>query len=76
MWIWPLRVHDLLKNKKKIQFAGGRDRTPDLQPLGLLWPMWKPLKHVVVWLIIIYEKQNIWSEIKKRAKHLNGPMNG
>ena len=46
-------AHDYLKTNKKMQFAGGRDRTPDLQPLDPLRLMWPPLGRIVVLLIII-----------------------
>ena len=68
MWIKHERAWESLKNNEKTQIARGRARTPDLQLLDPLWPMWQPLKHVVVLLLIIQRNNNI-------KKQVNGQKN-
>ena len=63
MGSWHACTLDFLKNNKKMQITGGRDRTPDLQPLNALRPTWLPLEHLCLFVIILKEN----NEIQKRV---------
>ena len=59
MGIWPVHAPDCLKEIRKMQIAGGRDRTPDLHPLNALRATWLPLEHLCLFVIILKEKNEI-----------------
>ena len=64
-----------LKNIKKTQIVGGKDRIPDLQPLDPLWLRWQPLEHAALFVMIIITQDNIykqstWPEKIKSAQNI------